>query len=94
MNMTTKKDIFTRYLSEYLKADKQRKGQILKTVCDITLMHKKAAIRKFKKLQMRRGHDPKKRGRKTYYTPDVSVALRTVWTAASQICGELVHPII
>lgn len=94
MNMTTKSNIFKRYLDEYLKANKQRKGEILKTVCDITLMHKKAAIRKFKKLQMTRGCDPEKRGRKTYYTPDVSVALRTVWKAASEICGELVHPII
>jgi hypothetical protein len=94
MNMTTKKDIFGRYLAEYLRADKQRKGEILKTVCDITLMHKKAAIRKFKKLQMRRGHGPEKRGRKIYYTPDVSVALRTVWKAGSEICGELLHPII
>ena len=92
--MTTKKDIFDRYLKEYLKADKQRKGEILTTVCDITKMHKKAAIRKFKKLQMRHGRDQEKRGRKTYYTPDVSVALRTVWEAGSEICGELLHPII
>ena len=94
MNMTTKKDIFERYLNEYLKADKQRKGEILKTVCNITLMHQKAAIRKFKRLQMRRGRDPEKRGRKTYYTPDVSVALKTIWKAASEICGELIQPII
>lgn len=94
MNMTTKNNIFDRYLSEYLKSDKQRKGEILKTVCDITSMHNKAAIRKFKKLQMAHGSDPEKRGRKTYYTPDVSVALRTVWRAASEICGELVHPIV
>jgi hypothetical protein len=92
--MTTKKDIFGRYLAEYLKASKQRKGEILKTVCEITLMHRQAAIRKFKRLQMKRGCSPEKRGRKTYYTSDVSVALRTVWKAGSEICGELLHPMI
>lgn len=94
MNMTTKKDIFGRYLSEYLKASKQRKGEILKTVCDIASMHRQAAIRKFKRLQTRHGDAPEKRGRKTYYTPDVSVALRTIWKAGSEICGELLHPMI
>lgn len=92
--MTTKKDIFERYLKEYLKASKQRKGEILTVVCDVTKMHNKAAIRKFKRLQMRRGGAPEKRGRKIYYTPDVSVALRTVWKAASEICGELLCPIV
>jgi len=35
-----------------------------------------------------------KRGRKTYYTPDVSLALKTIWEASSQICGELLHSVI
>lgn len=94
MNMTTKNNIFDRYLGEYLKADKQKKSKILNNVCDTVQTHRKAAIRKFKKLQMTRGSDPEKRGRKMYYTPDVSVALRTVWKAGSEICGELVHPMI
>ena len=94
MNMTTKNSIFDRYLDEYLKTDKERKGEILDNICDVIRTHRKAAIRKFKKLQMRHGGAPEKRGRKTYYTPNVSVALRTVWKAASEICGELVHPVI
>jgi len=92
--MTTKNNIFTRYLAEYLKASKQRKGEILKTVCEITLMHRQASIRKFKKLQMRRGMGSEKRGRKIYYTPDVSVAMKTIWKTGSEICGELLHPMI
>lgn len=95
MNMTTKKDIFARYLSEYLKANKQRKGEVLNHVCDVIKIHRKAAIRKFKVLQMKDPLlSPPRRGRKEYYTLDSVDALRTVWEAASEICGELVHPII
>lgn len=40
------------------------------------------------------GGKPGKRGRKIEYGPDVTVALRTIWTASSEVCGELVHPMI
>ncbi|MBU6389140.1 DDE-type integrase/transposase/recombinase [Patescibacteria group bacterium] len=91
--MTTKNQLFGRYLSEYLKASAERKSEILTTVCEVTCLHRKAAIRKFRRLQMNGGR-PGKRGRKVEYGPDVTVALRTVWEAASEVCGELVHPVI
>lgn len=94
MNMITKNNIFIRYLDEYLKADNQRKTEILNYVCDIASMHRKAAIRKFKRLQMKGGTLTEKRGRKLYYTPDVTLALKTVWEASSEICGELLHPVV
>jgi hypothetical protein len=94
MNMITKNNIFIRYLDEYLKADNQRKTKILNYVCDIVSMHRKAAIRKFKRLQMKGGTLTEKRGRKLYYTPDVTPALKTIWEASSEICGELLHPVI
>jgi hypothetical protein len=34
------------------------------------------------------------RGRKEYYGPDVTVALKEVWEAGSEVCGELLHPMI
>lgn len=94
MTMTTKNEIFSRYLSEYIKSNKQRKGEILKNVCETTKMHQKAAIRKFKCLQLKGKHRIEKRGRKQIYTPDSIAALKTVWEAASEICGELLHPVI
>jgi len=94
MNMTTKKDIFARYLNEYLKSNKQRKGEILDNVCAVVSMHRKAAVRKFRVFQMRNPALPPKRGRKTYYTADCVYALKTVWEASSEICGELLHPMI
>ena len=94
MNMTTKKDIFARYLSEYLKTTRQRKGEILDHVCDVIKIHRKAATRKFRVLQMRDSSVEEKRGRREFYTPDCIAALKTVWEAASEICGELLHPVI
>lgn len=94
MTMKTKNEVFLRYLSEYIKANKQRKGEILKNVCDTTGMHQKAAIRKFRRLQLKGIPKIEKRGRKAVYTPDSIAALKTVWEAASEICGELLHQVI
>lgn len=94
MNMSTKNDIFTRYLNEYLKANKKEKGEILNHICVVTLIQKKSAIRKFKVMKLKGKSFNNKRGRKTYFTPDVIEALQTVWEASSEICGELLHPII
>lgn len=90
--MTTKKEIFNRFLKEYLKANKKRKGQILDNVCDTTNINRKSAIRKFKRLQLKDSSLPEKRGRPVFYTKDVICALKYVWEAASEVCGELLHP--
>lgn len=29
-----------------------------------------------------------------YYTPDVTVALKEVWEAGGEVCGELLHPVV
>ena len=94
MTMETKNNIFTEHLSSYLKAEKQAKGAVLKHVCFVTGMHRKAAIRKFRALQMKHKGKPEQRGRSEYYTADVTVALKDIWTAGNEVCGELLHPII
>jgi hypothetical protein len=94
MNMATKNNIFKEHLKEYLKASRARKGEILTHVCFVSGMKRKSAIRKFKRLQMAGPAPPKKRGRKTRYGPDVTAALRTVWEAGGEVCGELLHPVI
>jgi hypothetical protein len=92
--MTTKNEIFQSKLALYLKADKVVKQQILDTVCDVTGLHRKAAIRKFRVLQLRSSTKTETRGRPVTYTPDVTLALKDIWSAASELCGELTHPII
>jgi len=92
--MATILEVFERYLGEYLKAPKQRKTEILSTVCELTGFHRKAAIRKFRALQFRFVGQSDRRGRPVIYTPDVTTALKDIWEASSEICGELVHPVI
>ncbi len=94
MTMATILEVFERYLGEYLKADKPRKSEILNSVCESTGLHRKASIRKFRALQFRYPGKSDRRGRPVIYTPDVIFALKEVWQAASEICGELIWAII
>ena len=75
-------------------AAKEQKLGILTIVCMVTDMHRKAAIRKFHVLQMREPAHQERRGRKTHYTPDVTAALKDVWIAGNEVCGELLHPMV
>lgn len=98
--METKKQIFERYKDEYYKARIQKKGgrrrcgEILDIVCDIARMSRKAACRKFTRLQCKDPCSEEKRGRAVYYTPDVTAALKDIWDASNGLCGELLHPLI
>lgn len=94
MTMATKHEVFQRYLPVYPKASKSDKQAILDKVCDVTHLHRKAAIRKFKRLRSTDGSDIRRQGRPIVYGPDVIAALREVWEISSQICGELLHPVI
>jgi hypothetical protein len=94
MIMATKNDIFKEHLSSYLKADKQRKGEILKHICFVTGVHRKAAIRKFGNMLSRHPYKEEQRGRETVYTPDVTAALKDIWEAGNEVCGELLYPVI
>ena len=91
MNMANRQAVFEEKLAEYLKASKERKGEILDSVCEVAGLHRKAAIRKFRRLQMKDRHIHDQRGRRTYYTPDVDAALKDVWDATNELCGELLH---
>jgi len=94
MIMETKKDIFKEHLPSYLKAGKKTKGMILKHVCFVTGMRDKSAIRKFRALQMKDIDHEDQRGKSEYYGPDVTIALKTVWQAGNEVCGELLYPMI
>jgi hypothetical protein len=92
--METKNNIFKEYLTRYLKGTVVEKGKILDHVCFVTEMHRKAAIRKFGALQKRDPLKEEKRGRSVYYTSDVTAALREIWEAGNEVCGELLYPLI
>lgn len=92
--MSTRNEIFQSQLTAYLQANKAGKQAILDTVCETTKLHRKAAIRKFRRLQMTSSARLEGRGRPCYYTPDVNLALHDIWVAGSEVCGELIHPVI
>ena len=100
MTMETKKQIFERYKDEYYKAramlrlGRKRCGEILNIVCDVAKITRKAAIRKFTRLQTKDPCSEAKRGRSVYYTADVTAALKDIWDASNGLCGELLHPLI
>ncbi len=91
MTMETKNNIFAEYLKRYTEGAVEEKSKILNHVCFVTKMHRKAAIRKFGTLQFRDSALEEKRGRRTYYTADVTAALREIWEIGNEVCGELLH---
>lgn len=100
MNMGTKNQIFERYKQEYFKAKTEKKGgrktltRILDTVCEVTGIKRKSAVRKFNKLQTKDSSAEDTRGRPVLYTPNVTAALKEVWEAGGEACGELTKPMI
>ncbi len=90
MNMTTKRSIFKELLTDWLKArkNKAKRSEIIRHVCFVTGIHRKSVSRSFKRLQMRVATGQERRGRMTYYTPDVTAALRQVFDLASEPCAE------
>lgn len=94
MNMATKKDIFERYVREYLQANRKRKGEILDHACDAVQVHRKSAVRRFRRLRLKQACDTKKRGRKMYYTPNTTAALRALWDMTNEICAERLHSMV
>lgn len=90
--MKTKNEIFEEHKKRYFRASRMEKGEILSHVCAVTKMHRKAAVRKFKRLQTRDPCTIECRGRSTYYTPDVTAALKDIWEDGDEVCGELLHP--
>ena len=95
MTMSTKKEVFQEHLGEYLKASKEEKGKILDGLQMVTGLHRKAAIRSFKREQMRDRMKPnKKAGRRIIYTPDTTAVLKEIWVAGNEVCGELLHPVV
>ncbi len=94
MNMATKQDIFKEHLPVWLKArgHRRKRGAITDHLCFVTGMHRNSVPRKFKQLQLRDASRQDQRGRAVVYGPDVTAALRDVWTAGDEACGELLHP--
>jgi hypothetical protein len=94
MTMATKQEIFREKLKEYLAASRQGKGVILDAVCGTAGVHRKAAIRRFRTLQLRPHVQAARSGRKRLYGPEFAAALRELWEMSGRICAERLRPIL
>lgn len=94
MIMATKQEIFKEKLSEYLAASKQEKKQILDAVCAVTGVHRKAAIRRFRTLQLFPYSGKERRGRKLTYGLGITSLIRELWEVSGRICAQRLHPVI
>lgn len=92
--MATKNEIFERYKQEYWNAKRGRKTAILEHIEDVTKLHRKSVIKRFRILQTREPSFLDTRGRPTIFTKDADAALETVWETANCPCGELLYPLI
>lgn len=91
MNMATKQDIFHEHLVAYGTGSRAEKGAILEAACRITGMHRKAVTRRFRLLMKRDPAWIDRRGGIERYGPDVTAALKDLWTLAGEICAERFH---
>ena len=96
MTMETKRNIFTEHLAAWLtaKGDKKKRGEIIRTICFVANAHPKSVSRSFRRVQLRDPAAGERRGRRAKYLPDTTAALKDVWDAASEPCGENLHPVI
>lgn len=95
MTMETKQEVIKDILEQYLKSTRKEKGVILDRLEKTVHMHRKAILRRLRVLQLRRTHFVSDgRGRPLYYTPDVVAALKELWDASGDLCGELLYPLI
>lgn len=97
MKMDTKQEIFERYKDEYYRArkiegERDTLTKIINTVKSVTGMHRKSIIRAFNRIQAKHPLSEEQRGRPEYYTPDSTAALKDIWEAGGEVCGELLHP--
>ena len=95
--MTTKNNIYEEHLKRWLKAkknrDKKERGEIIRHICFVAGVHPKSVSRSFERIQLRSSFE-ERRGRKAFYTPDVTFALKEVWNMASEPCAENLHGVI
>lgn len=95
MTMATKQGVIREHLPRYLKASRSEKKHILDHLSAVLGIHRKAVIRSLTREQMWDRMKPKKKpGPRMIYTPDVTAALKDVWRAGNEVCGELLHPLV
>jgi hypothetical protein len=89
------KNIIQEQLQVYLKATLAEKTAIITSVCQVTGMHRKAAIRAFKREQLRSSCKAgPKLGRPRHYVAETDAALAFIWEQYDYPAAERLHPVV
>lgn len=91
MTMKAIHEVFERYKQEYWKGSKVERSKVLDTVCDTTNLHRKSAVRKFRRIFGAKKFETDRRGRPMKYGADVTAALFDVWEVGARCCAENLH---
>jgi hypothetical protein len=92
MTMKAITEVFMRYKEEYWCGGRKKKAEVLNTVCETTGLHRKSAVRKFKRIFLTPRFEVETRGRPLKYGADVTAALFDVWEVGARCCAELLKP--
>ncbi len=91
MSMKATHEVFVRFKREYWLGSKVERSKVLDSVCNTTGLHRKSAVRKFKRIFSRKKFEADHRGRPQKYGADVEAALFDVWRVGAHCCAELLH---
>jgi hypothetical protein len=95
MKRAMKHTIIREQLSDYLKANRCGKGQIIKHIAAITGMQPRSIIRSLAQERKRSVLTPiPKLGRPKKYTGDTTAAIAYLWESMDNPCGERMKPLI
>lgn len=92
MSKFSKREYLIEVKKKYWKADKAKKTQLLDDFCDFTKYHRKYALDLLNKPLP--GKWKRYKPRKKYYDQPVIDALKIIWEATDNACGERLHPFI
>src|SRR3989344_3379890 len=91
MTMKAIYEVFLRYRQEYWKGSRVERSRVLDTVCETTDLHRKSAVRKFRRIFGTKKFEVEQRGRPVTYGADVTAALFDVWEVGARCCAENLH---
>ena len=91
MTMKAIHEVFLRYKQEYWRGSKKERSKVLDKVCDTTSLHRKSAVRKFKRIFSTKKFTGEHRGRPVTYGADVTAALFDGWEVGARCCAEKLH---
>ena len=92
MTMKAIHEVFLRFKQEYWRGSKVERSEILNKVCETTSLHRKSAVRKFRRIFSTKKFETDRRGRPVTYGTDVTSALFDVWEVGARCCAENLQP--